>query len=356
MMSVLNIFNGLNKFNLRNVLRKNPLSNSRVYSSEADEDLDGDAKTETPQRRFFKNPEIIDGFEVFDVYMNKKKEDSIRRRRTYVKSEKDETARCNRMSTDQDWTNSWPTQMTFKQNAVPIPLRQGYIKSYCENNGLPPTKYGNTELMKIPNFLHLTPPHIKKQCQAIKKFCTEWPEKLKTDEDCEKHFPIETTSSTYIYDGPSLRDDRARFVEIKIKVSSLNLDNRAREKFIRLAEHRYNKIDDYLTIVADRCPYRRQNEEYANYLLTTLFYESKNFEEWEREINEDDRSQFIWEETLSKINIDKLSGQSNQPLEHKVLKNYGEKIEKVFDQGESQQNLDGYKEAAMKVLKIKKSN
>lgn len=45
MMSVLNIFNGLNKFNLRNVLRKNPLSNSRVYSSEADEDLDGDAKT-----------------------------------------------------------------------------------------------------------------------------------------------------------------------------------------------------------------------------------------------------------------------------------------------------------------------
>lgn len=72
------------------------------------------------------------------------------------------------MSTDQDWTNSWPTQMTFKQNAVPIPLRQGYIKSYCENNGLPPTKYGNTELMKIPNFLHLTPPHIKKQCQAIK--------------------------------------------------------------------------------------------------------------------------------------------------------------------------------------------
>lgn len=38
------------------------------------------------------------------------------------------------------------------------------------------------------------------------------------------------------------------------------------------------------------------------------------------------------------------------------MKNYGEKIEKVFDQGESQQNLDGYKEAAMKVLKIKKSN
>lgn len=29
-------------------------------------------------------------------------------------------------------------------------------------------KYGNAELVKIPNFLHLTPPHIKTHCQAIK--------------------------------------------------------------------------------------------------------------------------------------------------------------------------------------------
>lgn len=38
--------------------------------------------TDKETRRFFKNPEIIDGFEVFDVYMNKKKEDLIKRRRT----------------------------------------------------------------------------------------------------------------------------------------------------------------------------------------------------------------------------------------------------------------------------------
>lgn len=37
-----------------------------------------------------------------------------------------------------------------------------------ENNGIIPPAYGNAELMKIPNFLHLTPNHIKKQCAAIK--------------------------------------------------------------------------------------------------------------------------------------------------------------------------------------------
>ena len=34
--------------------------------------------------------------------------------------------------------------------------------------GLAPKKYGNAELMKIPNFLHLTPAHIEKHCKALK--------------------------------------------------------------------------------------------------------------------------------------------------------------------------------------------
>jgi small subunit ribosomal protein S35 len=32
----------------------------------------------------------------------------------------------------------------------------------------PPGKFANAELMKIPNFLHLTPPAIERQCQALK--------------------------------------------------------------------------------------------------------------------------------------------------------------------------------------------
>lgn len=72
------------------------------------------------------------------------------------------------MSLDQDWTSVWPTNKVFNANIVPLPVRQGYVKNLNENDGLPPTQYGNTELMKIPNFLHLTPPHIKKHCAAIK--------------------------------------------------------------------------------------------------------------------------------------------------------------------------------------------
>jgi len=34
--------------------------------------------------------------------------------------------------------------------------------------GIAPGKYANAELMKIPNFLHLTPAHVKKHCEALK--------------------------------------------------------------------------------------------------------------------------------------------------------------------------------------------
>jgi len=35
--------------------------------------------------------------------------------------------------------------------------------------GIAPGKYANAELMKIPNFLHLTPAHVKKHCEALKR-------------------------------------------------------------------------------------------------------------------------------------------------------------------------------------------
>ncbi len=44
----------------------------------------------------------------------------------------------------------------------------GLLQMQSENEGIPPSKYANAELMKIPNFLHLTPNHIKKHCQALK--------------------------------------------------------------------------------------------------------------------------------------------------------------------------------------------
>ncbi len=104
------------------------------------------------------------------------------RKKKYIKNERDNRARYNRMSVDQDWTNVWPTRSMFKQSAVPLPVRQGYVKNLSENGGLPPEKYANTELMKIPNFLHLTPLHIKKQCAAIKSRI-QWLIALRIDGD-----------------------------------------------------------------------------------------------------------------------------------------------------------------------------
>jgi small subunit ribosomal protein S35 len=76
------------------------------------------------------------------------------------------------MTLEQDWTDVWPSAGTFRQSVIPLPIHQGYVKNKAENEGVPPGKYGNVELMKIPNFFHLTPAHIKKHCEAIKsKFC-----------------------------------------------------------------------------------------------------------------------------------------------------------------------------------------
>jgi hypothetical protein len=54
------------------------------------------------------------------------------------------------------------------------------------------------------------------------------------------------------------------------------LDTISREKFIRLVGiERYDWETDGVTITADRCPYRKQNREYCEYLLKALYYEPK---------------------------------------------------------------------------------
>ena len=76
------------------------------------------------------------------------------------------------MKPDQDWASVWPAAKTFHPASVPLPVRQGYTHLKGQ---VVPGKYANVELMKVPNFLHLTPPAIQKQCEALKKFCTPWP-------------------------------------------------------------------------------------------------------------------------------------------------------------------------------------
>ena len=42
-------------------------------------------------------------------------------------------------------------------------------------NSPTPSKWANAELMKVPNFLHLTPSTIKKHYDELRQFCTEFP-------------------------------------------------------------------------------------------------------------------------------------------------------------------------------------
>ena len=43
---------------------------------------------------------------------------------------------------------------------------------------------------------------------------------------------------------------------------------------IKLASHRYNKKDDVVTLIGDRCPVRKQNKEYVEYIMKVLVIES----------------------------------------------------------------------------------
>lgn len=174
------------------------------------------------------------------------------------------------MSANQDWQTIWPAARTFHPGIVPFPLQQGYKNT----KGIHPNKYGNAELMKIPNFLHLTPPVIKKHCEALKKFCTRWPEELETNEACVKYFPVEIITSDYCYSSPTIREPLARIVNLRVRLSSLHLNTHAKDKILRLLGDRYNPNTDMITITADRCPSRKQNLDYVKYLLTALFHVS----------------------------------------------------------------------------------
>lgn len=120
------------------------------------------------------------------------------------------------MKETQDWGAVWSGPKTFHPSTVPLPLRQGFLTTKS-GTVPPPDRYANAELMKIPNFLHLTPPVVQKQCQAIKKFCTPWPKNLETDEKCEQNFPIEFISSDYCHGLPTIRNPLARIIALKVR-------------------------------------------------------------------------------------------------------------------------------------------
>lgn len=259
------------------------------------------------------------------------------------------------MLPDQEWSNVYPTAASFRPSAVPLPVRMGYPKK----KAAPPDKVGNLELLKIPNFLHLTPVAIKKHCAVLREFCTQWPAALASEDSRTRHFPIELQSVDYVSAGPSLRNPKARAVTLQVKLSSLNLDDHARKKLIKLVGARYNPGDDLLTICTDRCPLRKQNEDYAMYLLTVLYHESWKSEAWESEKEEGDMDEYVWEGSKSQQNVlDTLarspgnSASSDQILQSPDVQEYRRAMLNLRNQGETEESISVYKESVKKLLGV----
>ncbi|EFX86513.1 hypothetical protein DAPPUDRAFT_44321, partial [Daphnia pulex] len=110
---------------------------------------------------------------------------------------------------DQDWHSVRPVARSFHPASVLLPLHQGWVVL----GATPPSKFANAELMKIPNFFHLTPPTIERHCQAWKKFCTEC---CKSWISTKRLTPITITTSDYLNSFPSLSDAQARIVRLQV--------------------------------------------------------------------------------------------------------------------------------------------
>ncbi|XP_022833367.1 28S ribosomal protein S35, mitochondrial [Spodoptera litura] len=302
-----------------------------------------------------KDDEEEEEFRVLDIL---KKKDRMQRR--VVRRADIQPDRADRMALDQKWGNVWPGPKTFHPSSVPLPLRQGYVPK----GQAPPGKKANAELMKIPNFLHLTPPVIKSQCEALKQFCTEWPSLLNSEEAIEKLYPVEVITSDYCHASPSIRNPLARIVTLRFKLSTLSLDKHARDKFIRLVGERYDKETDLVTITADRCPARTQNLDYVNYLLTACYHEAWNVEEWEKDKTEDDMEYYEWNNNASKKSLvnwfmrikndfKELSEEEYRSFDVSVIPNaegYKEAVSSLMNDGESDETVRKYGVSVRKLL------
>ena len=132
------------------------------------------------------------------------------------------------------------------------------------------------------------------------------------------------------------------------------LDQHARDKFLRLVDNRYDPETDIVTISVDRCPVRKQNYEYAQYLLTALFHESFIVEPWESLKVEADMEYYDWQDNVSKVTTEAIlrwGKSTNEPVKSTV--DFAKSVEKIFNEGENDQNLQEYKDEVLKLLELK---
>lgn len=118
-------------------------------------------------------------------------------------------------------------------------------------------------------------------------------------------------------------------------------------------EERHDPETDYVTLTVDQCPLRKQNFDYARYLLTALFYESFKVEQWEALKSEADMEYYDWNRNKSKESIQEILTYGERNGDEKSTAAFATAVEQLFNEGENELNLQTYKNEVMKLLDLK---
>ena len=116
-----------------------------------------------------------------------------------------------------------------------------------------------------------------------------------------------------------------------------------------------------LTIKTDRCPLKRQNYDYAMYLLTVLYHESWKTEEWEKKKTEADMEEYVWKDSASEKNILKTLFQikaaekntelsKEELLSTKEVEDYKNSVVSLKNEGDNENTLSQYKESVKRLF------
>jgi len=250
------------------------------------------------------------------------------------------------------WKDQWPCASPIKSSTLPINLHQGYIsKEELKKGKTPPNMYGNLELMKISNFLHLTWDHIKSHCEILKReFCTYLPKNdEKFEEILESDLPVEIKTVDYVYDSPTDFDERTNGVTLKVSIDKFKLSKLEEKKLISLLRENYCSKTNKMVIFSDKCPMRQQNIEYCFFLMRVLYLESKKSYDWEKE-NPSLKKSTI-EEDIERVKT-KFGVELDPSTENKSFHDYRTATRKIIDGHHSPQNEEFYKNAVKGLLNL----
>jgi len=192
----------------------------------------------------------------------------------------------------------------------------------------------------------------------------------------DDYFPVEIVTTDYCHSAPMIEDKRARVVTLKVRLSYLDLNEHATDKFRRLVGDRYDAKTDYVTIICSNCPLRKQNFDHAMYLLTALYHEANKLDTWEAEKTEEDMEKYVWEGSTSQKNLAQILGEIVksptpkpsylEPLKEKIVseeniavvepvKHYRESTLAIHNKGESIESVEEYGQSVRKLFNLTKA-